>query len=184
MNAVKQIHLMTLKEYEATPEDERIEVFEGFPYAMSAPSIVHQRILGELHFLLKDYIKKHNGKCETFVAPCDVKLNDSPLTILQPDLFIVCDPDKLDNKCCNGAPDFIIEIVSSGNAANDYTRKLYYYEHFGVKEYWIVDPDKKFVTVYDFANSRFCERYTFDDRIKVEIYDNLYIDFAPLKEFL
>ena len=147
MDTAKQIHLMTLEEYETVPEDERIEVFEGVPYAMAAPSIQHQDILGELLFLIKDYIRNNNGSCKTFIAPCDVKLNDTPLTIVQPDLMIVCDTSKLDKKRCNGAPDFIIEIVSPSNTSNDYIQKLYYYKRYGVKEYWIVDPDKQIITV-------------------------------------
>lgn len=184
MNAAKQMPIMTLVEYEATPDDERIEVYEGIPYAMSAPSITHQRILGELHFLLKDYIRRHNGKCETFIAPCDVKLDNDPLTILQPDLFVVCDPDKLDKKRCNGAPDFIIEVVSPNNAAHDYVKKLSYYQYYGVKEYWIVDPDNQNITVYNFEKEIYASRYTFDDKVNVGIYDDLYIDFSPLKELL
>ena len=184
MNTAKQIPLMTLEEYEAAPESERIEVFEGIPYAMAAPSIVHQRILGELHFLLKDFIRKNNGKCETFTSPCDVKLADNPLTIVQPDLFIICDTDKLDTKRCNGAPDFVIEIVSPSNQSDDYIRKLYYYKNFGVKEYWIVDPDKQIITVYNFEKEMYANRFTFDDKVKVGIYEDLYIDFAPLKELL
>ena len=77
----------------------------------------------------------------------DVKLSDKPLTIVQPDLLIICDKNKLDNKRCNGAPDFIIEIVSPGNPSDDYIRKLYYYKKYGVREYWIVDPRRKIITV-------------------------------------
>ena len=184
MNTAKQMQIMTLEEYEMLPEDERIEVFKGVPSAMATPSIVHQRILGELHFLLKDYIRKNNGKCETFAAPCDVKLSEHPLTIVQPDLFVICDTDKLDKKRCNGAPDFIIEIVSPSNASNDYTQKLYCYKHYGVKEYWIVNPDNRSIIIYDFEKEIYADRYTFDDKVKVGIYDDLYIDFAPLKELL
>lgn len=184
MNTAEQIKLMTLEDYEATSEDERIEVFEGVPYAMSAPSIQHQDILGELFFLIKDYIRNHSGNCKLFIAPCDVKLSDNPLTIVQPDLFIVCDNNKLDKKGCNGAPEFIIEIVSPSNNSNDYIQKLYYYKHYGAKEYWIVDPDRQIITVYNFENNICNERYSFDDKLKVGIYDDLYIDFAPLKELL
>ena len=182
MNAAKQIHLMTLEEYEAVPEDERIEVFEGVPYAMAGASTSHQRLSAELLYLIKDYIRKNNGKCEVFHPPFDVKLADTLLTIVQPDLMVVCDPSKLDKKRCNGAPDFIIEIVSPENPTQDYIKKLYYYENYGVTEYWIVDPDKQIITVYNFENNICNERYSFDDKIKVGIYDDLYIDFAPLNK--
>lgn len=89
-----------------------------------------------------------------FLCPFDVKLNDSPLTIVQPDLLVICDKNKLDEKRCNGAPDFIIEIVSPGNPADDYIRKLYYYKNADVREYWIVDPHRRTVPV-NFLNRIF-----------------------------
>ena len=89
-----------------------------------------------------------------FLWPFDVKLNDSPLTIVQPDLLVICDKNKLDGKRCNGAPDFIIEIVSPGNPADDYIRKLYYYKNADVREYWIVDPHRRTVPV-NFLNRIF-----------------------------
>ena len=184
MTAVKQPTTITIKDYEAYPEDERTEVYEGVPFAMAAPSVLHQELSGELYYQLKDYIRKRNGNCKVFHAPFDVKLSDDLLTIVQPDISIVCDPNKLDKKRCNGAPDFIIEIVSSSNASDDYIRKTYYYKEYGVKEYWIVDPLKEYVTVFHFDNDSSPEYYTFDDKIKVGIYEDLYIDFAPLKELL
>lgn len=184
MNVAKQISLMTLEEYEATPEGERIEVFEGIPYAMAGPSLTHQRLSIELSYLLKDYIRKNKGICEVLASPFDVKLSDELLTIVQPDVMIVCDPSKLDKNRCNGAPDFIIEIVSPSNQSDDYIRKLYYYKNFGVKEYWIVDPSNQIITVYNFEKEMYASRFTFDDNVKVGIYDDLYIDFAPLKELL
>lgn len=107
---------------------------------MASPSQEHQTILTELLVFIRNYLKKKNGKCQVFPAPFDVKLADKPLTIVQPDIMVVCDKDKLDDKRCNGAPDFIIEIVSPGNPVDDYIRKLYYYKNFGVREYWIFDP--------------------------------------------
>ena len=120
---------------------------------------------------------KHLGSCRVFFAPFDVKLNDSPLTIVQPDLMVICNPDKLDGKRCNGAPDFIIEIVSLGNPADDYIRKLYYYKNAGVREYWIVDPIKNLILVYNFENST-SDQYTFSDIVKAGIYDDFSIDFS------
>ena len=114
-----------------------------------------------------------------FLCPFDVKLNDSPLTIVQPDLLVICDKNKLDGKRCNGAPDFIIEIISPGNPADDYIRKLYYYKNADVREYWIVDPLKNLILVYNFDTSD-SEQYTFSDTIKVGIYDDLYIDFSKM----
>ena len=134
MSALKQSELTTLEQYELLPEDSHIEVFEGIPYNMASPSQEHQTISVELSTTINNYIKKQNGSCRVFCAPFDVKLNDSPLAIVQPDLLVICDKNKLDGKRCNGAPDFIIEIVSPGNPADDYIRKLYYYKNASVRD--------------------------------------------------
>lgn len=184
MTAIKQPTILTIDDYEAYPDDQRIEVFEGIPYAMASPSIVHQRLSSRLSYLFNDYIFKKSGTCEVFTAPCDVKLSDDLLTIVQPDVMIVCNPDKLDKNRCNGAPDFVVEIVSPNNPSDDYIRKLYYYKNFGVKEYWIVDPQRQIVTVYNFEKEIFNDRFTFDDKVYVGIYEDLVIDFSTLKDFL
>ena len=160
-----QPKIITLEQYEALPENRRVEVFDSIAYDMASPSQEHQTISMELSTLLNTYLKSKDGSCRVFHAPFDVKLNDTPLTIVQPDLMIVCNKDKLDGKRCNGAPDFIIEIVSPGNPADDYIRKLYHYKNYGVREYWIVDPDKKKVVVYDFAHEELPAVYGFDSKI-------------------
>ena len=98
--------------------------------------------------------------------------------------MIICNKDKLDGKRCNGAPDFIIEIVSPGNPADDYIRKLYYYKNAGVREYWIVDPRRKNVTVNYFEGNMFSVPYSFDSVIKVNIYEDLFINFSDIAELL
>lgn len=175
---------VTLEQYEALPENIRAEVFDGKIYYMASPSQDHQTISTELTTILNMYIRSKQGSCRVFHAPFDVKLNDMPLTIVQPDLMIVCDKNKLDGKRCNGAPDFIIEIVSPSNPADDYIRKLYYYKNAGVREYWIVDPQRKSVTVNYFENNILNVPYTFDSTIKVNIYDDLYINFLEIAKLL
>lgn len=172
--------LCTLEEYEAFPENERAEVFDGIIYDMASPSQLHQMILTELLVTIRNYIKGKSGKCSVFPAPFDVKLDESPLTIVQPDIMIVCDNDKLDGKRCNGAPDFIIEIVSPGNPEDDYVRKLYYYQKYGVREYWIVDPQRKSVSVNYFEENLLNVPYTFESVVKVNIYEDLFINFAEI----
>ncbi|MFR8247758.1 MAG: Uma2 family endonuclease [Lachnospiraceae bacterium] len=122
------------------------------------------------------------GLLPCFTAPFDVKLSDQPLTMVQPDIMIICDKDKLDQKRCNGAPDFIIEIVSPSTSSDDYIRKLYYYKTYGVREYWIVDPKRKLVTVNYFEGNLVSVQYSFDSVIKVNIYDDLFINFAEIAE--
>lgn len=184
MPALQQLDQITLKQYEELPEDQRAEVFEGIVYDMASPSQEHQTISMELSTLINTYIKERNGSCRVFHAPFDVKLSDKPLTIVQPDIMVICDKNKLDGKRCNGAPDFVIEIVSPGNPADDYIRKLYYYKNAGVREYWIVDPRRKTVTINYFENNMLNIQYSFDSVIKVSIYEDLFINFSDIDKLL
>lgn len=178
------LETLTLEQYEALPEDNRAEVFDGVVYNIASPSQEHQTISMELSTILNTYIKSREGSCRVFHAPFDVKLNDTPLTIVQPDIMIICDKDKLDGKRCNGAPDFIIEIVSPSNPADDYIRKPFYYKNAGVREYWIVDPRRKIVTVNYFEGNILNIQYSFESTIKVNIYDDLLVNFAYISELL
>lgn len=179
-----QSQLITLEQYEALPEDKRVEVFDGVIYDMASPSQIHQAISMQLSTVINNYILRKKGNCSIFNAPFDVKLSDTPLIIVQPDIMIVCDKDKLDDKRCNGAPDFIIEIVSPSNPSDDYIRKLYYYKYYGVREYWIVDPKRKTITVNYFEGNIVSVQYPFDTIIKVNIYDDLLINFSEISKLL
>lgn len=179
-----QPQLITLEQYEALPEEKRIEVFDGIVYDMASLSLIHQSLSMQLSTIMNNYILKKKGSCRIFNAPFDVKLSDNPLIIVQPDIMIICDKDKLDDKRCNGAPDFIIEIVSNSNPSDDYIRKLYYYKNYGVREYWIVDPKRKIVTVNYFEGNIFSVQYSFDAVIKVNIYDDLFVDFSEISRLV
>lgn len=179
-----QLEMITLEQYENLPENRRVEVFENVVYDMASPSQIHQTLSMELSNIIYNYIKNKKGLCQVFHAPFDVKLSDKPFTIVQPDIMVICDKDKLDGKRCNGAPDFIIEIVSPSNPADDYIRKLYYYKNYGVREYWIVDPRRRTVTVNYFEDNILSVQYLFDSIIKVNIFDDLYINFSDIADLL
>ncbi len=179
-----QPEIITLEQYQALPEDRRVEVFDGVVYDMASPSQIHQTLSMELSNILYNYMKTKKGARQVFTAPFDVKLCDQPLTIVQPDIMVICDKDKLDGKRCNGAPDFIIEIVSPGNPSDDYIRKAYYYKNYGVREYWIVDPKRRMVTVDYFEGDLIHVAYSFDSTIKVNIYDDLLISFSGIADLL
>ena len=184
MSAQPQFQITTLEQYEALPEDVRAEVFDGQIYYMASPSQIHQTLLTELLVSIRNYLRKKGRECQVFPAPFDVKLSDRPLTVVQPDIMIVCDKNKLDGKRCNGAPDFIIEIVSPGNPSDDYIRKAFYYKNAGVREYWIVDPRRKTVTVNYFEADIVSVQYHFDSVIKVNIYDDLLINFSEIADLI
>lgn len=179
-----QPETITLEQYEVLPEDKRIEVFDDIIYDMASPSQIHQSISMQLSTIINNYILQKKGACLIFSAPFEVKLSDKPLTIVQPDIMIICDKNKLDGKKCNGSPDFIIEIVSPSNPADDYIRKLYYYKNYDVREYWIVDPQRKSVTINYFEGNLLNVPYTFDSIIKVNIFEDLYINFSDIAKLL
>lgn len=120
------------------------------------------------------------GICEVDIAPFAVFLNEDNRNYVEPDISVICDTEKLSEKGCTGAPDWIIEIVSPGSRKMDYFTKLFKYRTAGVREYWIVDPGKNLILVYNFDTSD-SEQYTFADTVKAGIYEDLYIDFANLK---
>lgn len=180
--AVAQLKTYTAEDYYALPEDIRTELIDGQFYDMSAPSRVHQEILSFLHLEIGGYIRSKKGDCKVYPASFAVKLFEKDdTTIVEPDISVICSPDKLTDRGCTGAPDWIIEIVSPSTASHDYIRKLKLYADAGVQEYWIVDPAKKSVYVYCLEETRFeTATFTFQDRIKANIYDDLWIDFKEL----
>ncbi len=161
------------------PDGQRAELIDGQIYDMAPPTRRHQRIISELHYLIKDYIKKNGGTCDVYPAPFAVRLNDDDRTYVEPDISVICDPKKLDDAGCTGAPDWIIEVVSPSSTRIDYVKKLFKYRTAGVKEYWIVDPDKNRIMVYNFADDNMSE-YTFSDTVKSGIYEDLKIDFSDV----
>ena len=163
------------------PEGTRAELIDGQIYYMAPPTRKHQDIAGTLYRKIADYIDSNSGSCKTYIAPFAVFLNEDDKNYVEPDISVICNPNKLNERGCVGAPDWIIEIVSPGSRKTDYFTKLFKYRTAGVREYWIVDPIKNLILVYNFDTSD-SEQYTFADTIKAGIYDDLYIDFSKMPE--
>ena len=177
----KQITAYTEEDYYNLPENIRAELIDGQFYNMSAPSRIHQEILNFLNTEINIYIRSKNGFCKVYPAPFAVKLFQKKKTIVEPDISVICDKDKLTDRGCTGAPDWIIEIVSPSNSSHDYVLKLNLYMTAGVREYWIVDPNSKKIFIYHLEKSNFeLNAYTFQDKIKSNIYPDLWIDFKEL----
>ncbi|MDE7280356.1 MAG: Uma2 family endonuclease [Ruminiclostridium sp.] len=175
MDTAKEEKIYTVEDIEALPEGERAELIDGKIYYMSSPSRIHQRISMSISTDINNYIKANKGNCEVYAAPFAVYLNNNKnsTNYFEPDIFVVCDPTKLDDKGCHGAPDWIIEIVSPSSATMDGFIKLFKYSDAGVREYWVVDPKERKVVVY--KGKEDIKEYTFDDTIPVGIYDNFSI---------
>ena len=180
----------TYREYLKWPDDERWEIIEGEAYGMSpAPSRMHQEISMKLVNKIYNYL---GGKvCKVFAAPFDVRLSytqdddENIKSVVQPDISVICDENKLDDKGAKGAPDFIIEIVSPSSTFLDYVIKLNLYGKYSVKEYWIVNPVKKNVLVYILDENKEYgtpEMYNEGEKIKVSIFQDLTIDLAYIFE--
>lgn len=179
MTAARKEVYYTIEDIYALPDGERAELVNGRIYDMAPPSRKHQRIAIELSTLINNYIKKNKGSCEVNIAPFAVFLEEQNKSYVEPDISVICDKSKLTEKGCNGAPDWVIEIVSPSSRQMDYYRKLMLYHDGGVREYWVVDPDKQVITVYDFQEETMTE-YGFSDRIKAGIYEDFEIDFSKI----
>lgn len=140
----------TLEDYNALPDEKRVELIDGVFFEMNSPKVVHQDIASIVHVAIYNFIRKNKGKCKVFEAAVDVQLDCDNKTMVQPDVFIVCDRDKIKDFGIFGAPDFILEILSDSTRRKDMTIKLAKYENAGVKEYWILDPVKKVLIIYPF----------------------------------
>lgn len=169
----------TIEDIYNLPEGKRAELIDGQMYMMAPPSTSHQRISNYISTEINLYIRSQYGKCEVFTAPFAVFLNGGDRNYVEPDISVICDKNKLNDKGCDGAPDWIVEIVSPSSQRMDYMIKLFKYRTAGVREYWIVDKQKNRITVYNFENDEMKE-YTFSDSIKVGIYQGFEIDFSSM----
>ena len=180
--ALARTDFYTEDDYYNLPENVRAELIDGQFYDMAAPSRIHQEILSSLHLEIGNYLRSKKGSCKIYPAPFSVKLFDNRKTVVEPDISVICDPNKLTDQGCSGAPDWIIEIVSPSTSSHDYVRKLNLYMDAGVREYWIVDPVQRHIVVYYLEKTQFkMTTYTFQDKVKVNLYDDLWISLQELE---
>ena len=182
----------TYADYLTWLDDKRRELIDGFIHLMSAPMRVHARVSMELSTFIRTFIKKRKGKCHVYYAPFDVRLplnneteDNKIYNVVQPDICVICDLSKLDDKGCIGAPDLIAEILSPSTLKYDWNYKFNLYEAAGVREYWIADPKSKTVIVfllqpdgkYDLGTVYECNQ-----KAPVHIFEGLEIDLNELFE--
>lgn len=166
----------TKEEYMALPDDLRVELIDGVFHAMAAPSVAHQTVLLEIARQIGDCIDVHGAPCFVMIAPSDVELGDEGDTVVQPDLYVRCRKDnKRAGNVQKAAPEFVVEVLSPSNQANDLWRKRELYKRHGVGEYWIVNPWDLKIYAFDFRKGSRQEEvpaeYTFDDEVPVLVSD-------------
>ena len=172
----------TAADYATWHDGRRYELFHGGLHAMSpAPNLWHQKTSRNLSFAVGRFLPP-KAKCQIFYAPIDVYLGDD--TVVQPDIIVVCDPQKLVKKGCVGAPDLVIEILSPATAKADWKDKYKLYEEAGVREYWIVNPDDSLLHVFRLTDDKFRldGTYTAEDTVKIGIFDDIIIDLKNVFE--
>ncbi|MCI8646752.1 MAG: Uma2 family endonuclease [Firmicutes bacterium] len=179
MQALKKANY-TVEDIYALPDGQRAELIDGELYMMSPPGRIHQELVSQLVKQIGNYIDAHHGECKVYPAPFAVFLNEDSHTYVEPDLSIFCDKNKLDDRGCNGAPDWVIEIVSPNSQRMDYLTKLMKYQNAGVREYWIVNPQTRIVQTYFFAGEEDSKQFPFDEDIPISIYEGWSINIAEL----
>lgn len=176
----KQVY--TSEDYWNLPDGQRAELIGGKLYSMAPPNFLHQKLVMELAGTIREYIKSHNGTCEVIPSPFAVNLDADDTNWVEPDISVICDKSKLTDRGCNGAPDWVIEIISPSSRKLDYTTKNALYSEAGVREYWIVDPAKKRITVYYYEEDVAPSLYTFDMPVPCGIFPDLEIIINELLE--
>ena len=175
----------TTDDLDKIPDEIRVELIDGVIYDLASPTSIHQIIAGTVHTIMSNYAAEHGHHCMPYIAPLDVEFDNRKKDRLQPDLLVVCERENEEPESDQHAPDFIMEVMSPSSIRVDMLIKLNRYMRAGVKEYWIVDPEKKTVLVYDFINNDFAHTYTFDDEIPVAISGgDLVIDFKVVQHRL
>ena len=170
------------KDWELKP-GERFELIHGIAYAMAAPNFSHQRIVTILTGEFYNFLK---GKtCQVIASPFDVRPfyeeDNSDDTVVQPDLTVICDPAKIGEEGCRGAPDMVVEILSPSNTAIEMERKLHLYREVQVREYWIINPKYKLINIYLLKESGYIVRgFKINDTVRPEVLPGLEIPLSVI----
>ena len=183
----KRQGLYTVEDYYELSKDDRLELIDGVLYNMSSPSSIHQVLAGKIFNMLENYIMGKKGQCIPIISPMDVQLDCDDKTILQPDVMIVCDRDKIKKGVVYGAPDFVVEVLSPSTIRRDKSLKISKYMCAGVREYWIVDPKKKNIVVYvdDGGDDYDIFLYTFENEVPVCIFGGeCKINFKEIHDYI
>ena len=180
----------TYADYLTWLDDVRRELIEGFVKLFPAPRPIHARASHKISWHLEAILRKNKGKCEIYPAPFDVRFpkqgktcDDKIDTVVQPDICVICDLSKIDQRGCCGAPDMIVEISSPSTHKKDVTLKFDLYEKSGVKEYWVVYPNDKAINVFllqEDGKYNDGTTYEFDAKIPVHIFNNHEIDLNEI----
>ena len=176
----------TLEDYYALPDEKRVELIDGVFYDMASPGSIHQILAGAIHAEFLSDIRRNRGNCVPLISPMDVQIEKDEKTIVQPDVMIVCDREKFQNGIIYGAPDLVVEILSKSSRSRDCIIKLKKYYESGVREYWIVDPVKREITVYRFGDGEFQSKiYDSFASVPVGIFnDACAVDFNEIFDYV
>lgn len=173
----------TIDDIYALPDGVRAELMDGKLYYMATPTRLHQKITGEMYLAVANYIRSHGGKCEVYIPPFAVFLLGDDSTYVEPDLSVICDPSKLDDRGCVGAPDWVVEVLSPSSARMDLLKKLFKYRSAGVREYWVIYPDRRMITAHIFGEDEEKDQvtiYSFEDEVPCSLYPDLKIRLADV----
>lgn len=170
----------TAQDYWALPEGVRAELIDGELWDLTSPSRKHQEIVSAVVRRLGNFIDSHGGPCKVYPAPLAVNLFADDSTFVEPDVLAVCDSKKLSDRGCEGAPDFVMEVVSPSNPEMDYISKLNLYREAGVREYWICDPMRERTLVYNFGSDAVMAMHGFGETVLSSVFPGFEMNFAQV----
>ncbi len=175
----------TIEDYFALPDGDRKELIDGVFYDMATPLTVHQDIVGYMHLEIGNFIRKNKGKCKVFVAPSAVRLDCDKKTMVEPDIYIVCDKDKIKRFGNYGAPDFVLEVLSDSTRKKDLGIKVYKYINAGVRELWYIDVKTRKLLTYFEGDDYMPTVHPLEGMLGLSIYDGkLQINLAEIGEII